>query len=478
MIVGRKQEINAFNDALQKSSASFIAVWGRRRVGKTFLVRNFFADKGQVFELVGQKDADASVQLHNFNLAFSSAYLQNSASAIPKSWNEAFAVLTNQLLKSDKRTKQIIFFDELPWLGQPCLDALDHAWNAHWSKFQNVILIVCGSSASWMMRKVINAKGGLYNRLTTSIHLQPFDLAETKLFLETRKIAYPIFQLVELYLATGGVPQYLDQLKRGLSVAQNIDQLMFRDGAPLKLEYPQLFDALFENSKFHYAIMKFLSKSRQGVMRKMIKTDLKMADGTLQDTLEDLEASGFIKTYTPFGYKKRESFCRITDEYSLFYLKWIDPIKNKKTSPHYWTAVQSSPAWNAWAGYGFEWFCEKHSAQILKALGISGISSTISKWKCQANPDKGLIGGEVDLVIDRADQIINICELKFTRKPFIVDKKFIQNQKSRISTFEAVTKTRKACVPILISANGAPDNVYLKEAFYKVLTLDELFEMN
>ena len=198
---------------------------------------------------------------------------------------------------------------------------------------------------------------------------------------------------------------------------------------------------------------------------------------TLQDTIEDLEASGFIKTYTPFGYKKRESFCRITDEYSLFNLRWINPIKNKKTSPHYWTAVQSSPAWNAWAGYGFEWFCEKHSTQILKALGISGISSTISKWKCQANPAKGLIGAEVDLVIDRADQIINICELKFTRKPFVVDKKFIQDQKYRISAFEAVTKTRKACVPILISANGAIENVHLTEAFYKVVTLSELFDI-
>ena len=476
MIVGRKKEIEAFQKICNQEAPRFMAIWGRRRVGKTFLVREFFSTKGKFFELVGQKGASTSEQLLNFSQSYGATYLRNASGSTQPSWQEAFAVLTRQLTTECKHGKQILFFDELPWLGQSCLNALDHAWNAHWSKLPNVILIVCGSSASWMIRKVINAKGGLYNRLTDTIHLQPFDLYETRQFLDKKKIKYPLFQLVELYLATGGVPQYLDLLKSGLSVAQNIDQLMFQDAAPLRQEYDRLFEALFDHSKFHYAIMKYLSKSRHGVMRKDLKASLKIADGTLQDTLAELEASGFIKNYVPFGYRKRESLCRITDEFSLFFLKWIEPIKNKKVGKNYWISLQSSPSWASWAGYGFEWFCEKHSEQLLRALGISGISSTISKWQRQADPDKDQPGVEIDLLIDRADNVINLCEVKFTRKPLIVDKKFVQNQKVRLAIFETMTKTRKACIPLLISANGVLDNEHFKEVFQHVITLDDMFK--
>jgi AAA+ ATPase superfamily predicted ATPase len=475
MIIGRKQEINILNTILEHQDARFLAVWGRRRVGKTFLVRQFFTKKGDFFELIGQKNSSRADQLANFASNYSALYLNNSAIPKPSTWSEAFTVLTKKLQSSNSERKQILFFDELPWLGQECLEALDYAWNDHWSKLNNLILIVCGSAASWMLRKIINAKGGLYNRLTDVLHLQAFDFLETKQFLESRKIKYPLFDLVELYLATGGIPHYLDLLKRDLSVAQNIEQLMFGKNAALKDEYNRLFEALFDNSSKHYSVMKVLNKSRTGLNRNTLVQSCKIAESTLHEVLLELEASGFIKSYVPFGYKKRESFYRIIDQYSLFYLKWIEPQKDRSISKNYWVKTQQDSSWAAWAGYSFEWFCEAHSEYLLRALGINGINSVISKWKFKGDEQKQLNGAEIDLIIDRADSMINICEVKFTRKPFILNKKYAQTLKERMAIFEHITKTKKATQAILISASGAIDNLHLKESFQKVISLEDLF---
>ena len=475
MIIGRAKEIATLENVMKKPGARFLAIYGRRRVGKTFLIREFFSGRGVMFEVMGQKNASREKQLANFTSNYSSTYLDNAFIPRCRSWSEALDVLTKQLLQQDLSRKQVLFFDELPWLGDECLSALDYAWNAHWSKCKNVILIVCGSAASWMMRRVINAKGGLYNRLTELLHLQPFDLLETKAFLEHRNIRYPLFQQVELYLSTGGIPYYLDLLNRDLSVPQNIEQLMFGEHALLKGEYERLFDALFDDAANHHAIMNILAKSRTGVPRKKVQTTLKLADSTLHKVLTELEASAFIKRYVPFGYKKRGSFYRISDEYSLFYLKWIEPIKDKRISDGYWSNVQQGPSWASWAGYSFEWFCEKHYSYLLKTLGISGITSTVSKWRFEGDKQQGLPGAEIDLLIDRADQVINVCELKFTKKPWIVDNKYSKQLQERLAIFTSVSKTRKAVVPILISASGALENVHLQESFPQHFTLDDLF---
>ncbi len=475
MIVGRVKEIATLENIITKPRARFVAVYGRRRVGKTFLIREFFERRGRMLEVMGQKNASREKQLANFVSSYSETYLNGGAVPRCNSWREAFDVLVKQVAKQDSSNKQILFFDELPWLGDECLSALDYAWNAHLSKIKNLILIVCGSAASWMMRRVVNAKGGLYNRLTELLHLQPFDLLETKSFLESRQIHYPLFQLVELYLSTGGIPHYLDLMNKDLSVSQNIEQLMFGEHALLKQEYDRLFDALFDDAANHYAIMNLLARSRKGVSRKHIKTTSKMADGTLSNVLTELEASGFIKRYVPFGHKKRGSFYRISDEYSLFYLKWVEPIKNKRISDGYWSNLQQGPSWAAWAGYSFEWFCEQHHSYLLKALGISGISSTVSKWRFEGDKQQGLPGAEIDLLIDRADQVINVCEIKFTRKPWVVDNKYAKGLQERLAIFGAVSKTRKALIPILISASGALDNAHLRGSFQHNLSLDDLF---
>lgn len=480
MIIGRAGEIKLLDSFLKKEKAVFLAIYGRRRTGKTHLIREFFKGKGAYLEVTGRKGQSEAKQLRTFTNAYAHTYLDNSEIPVFKSWYEAFDLLSKQIEKQTNK-RHIIFLDELPWLAgkrSQILSEIDFFWNTKWSQMPNIILIVCGSAASWIIKKIINAKGGLYNRVTDIIHLHPFSLMEFLSFLEFRKIKLSLFDLAELYLAVGGIPHYLNMLNPEYSVAQNINYLFFSENSPLKEEYDRLFAALFDSSDKHSRLINLLSQKRTGVSRVKLKEKLKVASGTLNKILTELEASDFIKKHIPFARTIRSGNYRITDEFCLFYLKWVLPVKNQRLNQDYWITQQQSSAWRAWAGYSFENLCEKHNQQILQSLQIAGIQSMTSKWHYFAEKStlsKGLSGAEIDLVIDRADNIINLCEIKFTREKFLANKKYIDDLQKRIAIFKEVTKTRKSLVPILISARGAIDNEYLQSNFLKMISLDDLF---
>lgn len=476
MMIGREEEINVLRQIVEADNSSFVAIYGRRRIGKTFLVRQILGGRENYLEVTGRKNLSQREQLNIFLEKFTACYCDSESTPKASNWHEAFAIYTKHVKESSSCQKHILFLDELPWMatGGKLLAEIDYFWNTEWSKLKNMVLIVCGSAASWMLKKIVNSKGGLYNRLTTIIHLRPFSLAESALFLKHKGVSLTHFDMLELYIALGGTPHYINQVKPNLSVSQILDDLLFREGAPLKTEYTALFGALFDQSEAHYEVMRLIGKTRNGILRKELQQLCKISSGALSLVLEELAASEFIKVYVPFGKHRRDSFYKIIDEYSQFYQRWITPLHGKVTNPNYWRSVQSSPSWVSWAGYSFEGVCEKHYLAILRTLGISGVQSTISKWRFGGDSVIGLPGAEIDLVIDRADRIINVCEVKCTREPFVVTKDVLKAQQERIAIFKAVTKTKKTVIPVLISANGLLNGDYAKQYAAQVIQLEEL----
>ena len=476
MIIGRFAEQEKLNEIYKADEARFLAIYGRRRVGKTFLIKSFFAESEcYLFEVSGKKDQVQAQQLATFGEAFSKTYLNSQRIPPPSSWKEAFLMLSERVNQLDSSKKHIIFLDELPWLAanrSALLSELDHAWNTKWQYLPNLVLIVCGSAAAWIINKVINNKAGLYNRLTDIIHLKPFSLNEAQTFLESRGFQLSAVDVLEFYLALGGVPHYLKLASPKLSVAQNLEQLFFSANAQLKDEYSRLFESLFVNHELHRQVVTKLANSPSGLSRQQLK--ISASSSTLTRVLSELEASNFIQVFVPFGKRSRDSFYRLIDEFSLFYHRWCLPAKGKLLGSNYWINQQQGSAWRSWAGYSFEGVCEKHYPQIIKALGISGVQSTVSKWRFSGEPNLELEGVQIDLVIDRADNIINLCEIKFTTSPLIVDKFMLDKQRKRHAIFAKITKTKKSLMPVLITVNGALKNQYLDSFAKYVVVLEDL----
>jgi AAA+ ATPase superfamily predicted ATPase len=455
LIIGRKNEIEILNEKLASTKPEFVAIYGRRRVGKTYLVRNVFDNKFTL-KLTGLANATLSEQLANYNMAMQEQYpLYGNRTA--NSWMEAFQHI-RQVIERSKQKKKIIFIDELPWfdtLHSKFIQALEHFWNSWASGRKDVLLIVSGSSASWMINKLINNKGGLHNRVTQKIKIEPFTLMECQELLKYKKIVLDHYQLVLLYMALGGIPFYWDAIKKGLSVPQNINKLCFEPQGLLKTEFDNLFKSLFDKAERHESIIASLAKRGKGLTREEISKESKIpTGGTLTQLLDELEESGFIRRYVPFGKKAKNSLYQLSDFFSLFHIKWM---KGQKIySQNYWTKMIENPKYRAWSGYAFEQICLAHTEQIKKALGISGIGTEESAWKSTQSKD----GAQIDLVIDRRDGVINLCEMKFSVEEFIIDKKYDSELRNKIAVFRSETGTKKTLFLTMITTFGLQENAY------------------
>ena len=465
---------------LDSGEGEFLAMYGRRRVGKTFLIREFFEPRSRYFELIGERDAPLAGQLANFIRAFESTFGTIKADTrAPLSWREAMQLLANTIDRSWEGTKPVvIFFDELPWLASRksrFMDALDHFWNSWGSRKKNLVLVVCGSAASWMINKLIDAKGGLHNRVTEQIPLMPFTLAETEEYLSSRGVNLVRKDVLELYMALGGVPYYLRQVKQGRSVAQAIDALCFAPGATLADEFGRLFASLFSGSEAHMAVVRALAKKRCGVTRGELSESSELpTGGGLTRVLDELEKSGFVRQETPFGRRARGTLYRLIDEYSLFYLSWIEGVRGAKDG--YWITQHGSRKWSAWAGFSFEGLCLKHVAQLKSALGIGAVNTTQSGWR--ADGAAAGKGAQVDLVIDRADNVINLCEMKFAVGEFTVTKAYADALVEKVRRFRNATKTRKNLFVTLVTTYGAKRNAHFDAVVESELTMDALFSIS
>jgi uncharacterized protein len=469
-LTGRKKELETLKSLLNSNKSEFIAVYGRRRVGKTFLIRSAF-NQQFTFQVTALANATLSQQLTNFYVALQKVYpaIEHSAST---DWFSAFQQLI-AYTEGKKEDRKIIFFDELPWFDTQAsgfIQALEHFWNSWASARNDIILIVCGSAASWMINKLINNKGGLYNRVTKRIKLAPFSLHECELFLQSKNTVLDRYQIIQLYMAFGGIPFYWDEVMPGKSAAQNINEICFSENGLLRNEFPNLFRSLFNNYHKHEAVINALTQKAKGLTREEILnlTGLPNAGSTTK-VLQELEESGFIRKYTPFGKKSRNSLYQLNDFYSLFYQRFI---KNSLSAEQdNWLTTIDSPKYRAWSGYAFEQVCLYHLPQIKQALGISGVQTSVSAWRSKSKTD----GAQIDLVIDRRDQVINLCEMKYSINPFAIDKKYAEELRDKAGIFKSETNTRKSVFLTMITTFGLKSNNYSTGLIQNDLKMDILF---
>ena len=471
-LVGRARERDLLGQVMASPEAELVAIYGRRRVGKTYLVREVLGSD-LVFELTGLYGATLKEQLANFSMALAAS--RGSSHAPPDSWMAAFDQLVAVLGRKTGR-KRVVFFDELPWLASRrsgFLRAFEHFWNAWAVKQRDLVVIACGSAAAWIIHELLAARGGLHNRVTRRIRLAPFTVAETEAYFSSRQIELGRYQILELYTAIGGIPYYLKQVERGDSATTAIDRLCFsRDGA-LRDEFGKLYSSLFEHSERHVQLVKALGAKPRGLTRSELleATDLG-SGGTMTRSLDELEESGFITRLRGRGLRTRDAIFRLTDEYSLFYLKWIE--KHHGHAANVWTTKRGSPAWRAWSGYAFEGVCIKHIAALKRALGIEAVETEETAW--QHRPiDKADRGVQIDLVIDRKDASANLCEMKFSQGEFVIDKRYAEELRTKRETFRRIAGARKTVLLTLITTYGVRENQYAKELVDKSLTMDALF---
>jgi uncharacterized protein len=470
-IIGREGEIDFFHSVMESNKSEFVALYGRRRVGKTFLVRSFFEDKFS-FYITGMANAGTSQQLQNFTDCYKKLAGKTKFDK-PANWKAAFQLLIC-LVEKSKQKRKVIFIDELPWFDTTnagFIPALEHFWN-HWaSARKDVVLIVCGSAASWMINKLINNKGGLHNRVTYRLKIVPFTLYECELFLKAKGSVLDRYQITQLYMVLGGIPFYWEQVQRRLSAAQNIERICFSENGLLRTEFNNLFSSLFTNWDKHVSVVQVLAKKAAGLTRDEIVKGAKLPNaGSTTRILNELEESGFIKKYVPFGKKMRNSLYQLVDFYTLFYMRYLKDVQadNKNN----WLNSIDTPKHRAWSGYAFEQVCLCHIEQLKKALGIGGVETYSSSWRSTAKDG----GAQIDLVIDRKDMVINLCEMKFSINPFVIEKKYAMELRNKMGVFRKETGTRKALFLTMITTFGLKQNAHSSGLVQNDLRLDALFK--
>ena len=472
-VIGRKEEKKILLEALQSSEPELIAIYGRRRVGKTFLVRKVF-EKQLLFEFSGTSEGKMNDQLQHFTAALQSAMQSPAPLAKPSNWSEALQILISFLEVRSKRKKTVIFFDEFPWIctqKSGFLSAFEHFWNNWASKHAHIKVVICGSAAAWMIQHIINNKGGLHNRITRKLRLMPFSLHETELYLQSRNLQFDRFQLLQLYMVMGGIPQYLKEIGKAESAAQVIDRVCFSKDGFLRDEFNQLFKSLFGDDSRHLAVIKVLAAAGNGLTRNDIVQKSKLSSGgTTTEILDELNQSGFITQWYPYSHYNRDSIYKLSDEYSYFYLKFI--AGNRSVSRGSWQRLSESPSWKSWSGIAFERICLKHIEQLNRELKIDGYNE-ISAWRY--HPAAGT-GTQIDLVIDRKDFVINLCEMKYSAKVFTIDKSYAANLQNKINIFRDQTGTKKQLHLVLVTSFGVARNEYERKLVEKSITMDVLFE--
>ena len=474
-MIGRKKEIEKIERLLSSGRSEFLAVTGRRRVGKTFLVDTMLK-KYYCFSMTGIQNGSMATQLFNFGIKLAE-YDETSSPQNPENWQTAFSQLKGYLRTLPRDRKQVIFLDELPWIETPksgFVQMLAHFWNDYLSKEPHFILVICGSATSWIIKKVINDAGGLHNRITENIHLHPFTLAETHAFLLEKGLSFSMQELTKVYMALGGIPFYLENLRKGESFSTAIERLCFAPTGILHNEYHNLYQALFNNAEIHQQIVAALSTRHYGMLHAEILQEIgiKQASGSYQRAMEELIVSDFIVENTPLGKQKRGSTYRLVDEYSIFYHRFIQA--NKKYSPGVWQQLAESQSYKIWAGYAFETLCHKHIDAIKRALGIAAVYTEISSMRVPASD--GAPGFQIDLLIDRKDNCINLCEIKFHSGPFTITPAYYQQLIEKRQRFIDYTGTKKQVFLTFITNFGVTPNTYAQDVVDAEVLLAQLLD--
>jgi hypothetical protein len=467
-MIGREKERRILRGMADSGEAELVVVYGRRRVGKTYLVNETFPE-GFSFKYTGIANITAAEQRREFQKVLR-AYGWTGDAEIGN-WFDAFDALRSLVGQSDGSGRRILlFFDEMPWMDNKHSDfvpALENFWNGWACTMKSIMLIICGSAASWITKRIFRNKGGLYNRTTRQIHLLPFTLAECHALAQSRDILMNAHELIESYMIFGGIPYYLRMLERGYGFAQNVDEMCFAEGAPLRTEFNRLFDSLFSSPEKYVEVVEAINAQKRGIDRERIAQSVSFGNGgNLTRILAELEASGFIRRYKPYGKARRGALYQLVDPFAAFHLDFLRTVDN----PHYWSSFTGNARYHAWSGYAFEQVCLAHVEGIKRALGVSGVLSDVSAWRSSSSHERG---AQVDLVIDRNDQVINLCEMKYSREPYALDKDDDLVMRNKVAAFRAETRTRKSLHLTLVTTYGLRPGKY-NSVFQRIVTMDDL----
>jgi len=455
-IIGREREKDTIAKCLESKKPEFLVVYGRRRVGKTYLIREFFHEKFSFYS-TGIPDEKTRNQLKAFNESLKN--YGDDTRTIPKDWFEAFRRLrrileSGEVYRDVSSGKKVVFFDEVPWMDTARSDfksAFDFFWNSWGSVQEDLLLIVCGSATSWIISNILNDRGGFHNRITRQIHINPFNLGECRQFYQDNGFVMNRDQMIESYMIFGGIPYYLNLLDNRLSLAQNVDSLIFDEGGDLHYEYDNLFKSLFRNPGNHVKIIETIAGRKRGLQRSEIAEKSGVANGeVLTKAIRELEQCGFIRQFKSITTSQNGSFYQVTDPFVLFCL-YFRSRKEKS-----WQSFNKSPDYYTWRGYAFETVCLSHIPQIKSALGISGIDSNEYSWKSKKKQG----GAQIDLLIDRRDDVINLCEMKCTDKAYEVTSDYRKNLINKVNTFTEEVHPKKSVHITLITSNGYKRNEY------------------
>ena len=469
-IIGREKEKAALTQYFDSGEPEFLVVYGRRRIGKTFLIREYFGGKFD-FYVTGLANGKKEEQLRAWNIAINDCFGGHDENAT--NWLDAFTLLRKKLEKANKSKRKVLFLDETPWMDTQksgFLTALEFFWNGWASGRTDIFLIICGSATSWVLTNLLKNKGGLHNRVTRRMRLLPFTLKETEDYLRDKEINLGRYRICEAYMIFGGVPYYLSLLGKGLSLPQNVDALCFDENASLRGEFQELYTTLFKNSEKYIKTVTALGTKTKGLKRDEIINESGLSTGGgLTQILEELELCGFIRSYPNFSLDENLCLYQLTDPFSLFHLRFIKGRKPK--NQRFWTSNLESPSLSAWKGFAFEQVCLSHSEQIKQALGVSAISTETSSWRSR----KSSPGAQIDLLLDRKDGVINLCEMKYSKAEYSISAKEAEQLRNKISVFEAESCTKKAVHLTMVTTYGIVKNSHAG-IVHSEITLDGLFQ--
>ena len=474
-LIGRIKECECLDDCMQKTGAQLIVIYGRRRVGKTFLINEYFQNQF-AFKLTGAYNQKRLFQLRNFTNELIRRSGKNWKT--PKDWLDAFNNLRQYLEQLPAEEKQVVFFDEVPWLDtnkSGFLPVFEWFWNDWASTRDNLVFIICGSATAWMTEHLDDNKGGLFSRQTSRIYIEPFKLFETEAFLESKNIHWSRYEIAQCYMIMGGIPYYLNLLNGRFSFAQNIDRLFFANKGELWDEFEHLYRTLFTNSEIYIKIVAALSQKAGGLTRPEIveKTGIP-GNGVLTKILNNLVNSGFVRVSAFYKKKKKDARYQLSDYYSAFYFRFVREHYGK--DEHYWSNSVDNPSRRTWAGLTFEQLCKDHVAQIKHKLGISGVLSEESVWYTDGDEELGIPGAQIDLLIDRRDYVINLCEMKYSINDFVIDKEYEASLRNKVDSFRRLSDCRKSLQLTMITTYGVKRNKYSHILQNQVL-LDDLFHV-
>ncbi len=473
-LVSRSRECAELQHCLDSDRSELVIIHGRRRVGKTYLIDNFFNHTFD-FTYVGEHNTPAREQIVDFVRAIERHSKAKKHLTHIRTWYDAFRALEDYLETITDERKKVIFIDEMPWMDTQrsnFVSALENFWNGWANRRTDIMLIATGSATSWMADKLIANKGGLHARITCNLRLAPFNLHETEEYLRARNFSWEHYQILQCYMLLGGVPFYLSLLNPRLSLAQNIDTLFFAEGAPLHNEFDELYTALFNKADLYIAVAKLLAEHRNGLSREEIVRATGTEGAVMTKVLKNLIRCDFVTRWAYFGNKKRDCVYRLNDFFTLFYYKFIE--SNDTKDENWWTNHMTAPGVNAWMGISFELVCLLHHQQIKKALGISGMATSLSTWRCKADEKKGLLGGQIDLIIERADHMIHLCEMKFSQKKYNITAEYEEHLRERMWLFDLKTHNNKPLVHTFVTTYGLGEGKH-HSIVHSEVTMDDLF---